>query len=95
MKILALEREKPGVTAGQFEQLSTAEAAQVWQLQQAGILREIYFRADQHTAVLILECKDLKEARRILGSLPFVEAGLIEFEVIPLVPYDGLNRLFA
>ncbi len=95
MKILALERENPGVTAGQFEQFSRAEAAQVWQLQQAGILREIYFRADQRTAVLILECEDLEVARQHLGSLPFVEAGLIEFEVIPLIPYDGLKRLFA
>ena len=29
-----------------------------------------------------------------LGALPLVKAGLIEFELIPLRPYPGLERLF-
>jgi len=94
MKILALEREIPGASIEQFKRHSKSEAARAWELYQAGVLRELYFRADQRTAVLILECKDPEDARQILGTLPFVEADLIEFEIIPLVPYDGFERLF-
>ncbi len=95
MKILALEVERAGATAGDFEPHLRAEAAQAWALQQEGILREIYFRTDQHSAVLMLECADLAQANTVLASMPLVRAGLITFEVIPLGPYDGFERLFA
>ncbi len=71
------------------------EARRVWEMQQSGQLREIYFDADQHNAVLILECAEVEEAHAaVLASLPLVSAGLIEFEIIPLAPYDGFARLF-
>jgi len=95
LKLLALERELPGATAEQFQPLLKDEARRVWELQQSGQLREIYFNADRHTAVLVLECDSIEEARRLLDTLPLVLAGLITFELIPLAPYDGFNRLFA
>ena len=96
MKILALENEVPGTAAVAFTpQLLKEEAARVWELQQSGVLREIYFRADRTDAVLILECADAIEAQRMLGKLPLVREGLIGFEVIPLKPYPGLARLFG
>jgi muconolactone delta-isomerase len=72
-----------------------AEAARVWELWQAGVIREMYFRADQHTAVMLLECEDREEAGQVLRSLPLMKNGLITFEVIPLKPYDGFSRLFS
>jgi muconolactone delta-isomerase len=95
MKFLALEVELPGAGPADFEPHLRAEARRVWDLQQAGTVREIYFRADQHTAVLVLECGDLAEARSALASLPLVAEGLIRFEVLPLAPYPGFARLFA
>jgi muconolactone delta-isomerase len=95
MRILALEREVAGVTAEQFALHLKPEAARAWELLQAGIIRELYFTAGAHTAVLLLECADAAEAGAILATLPLVQAGLITFEVIPLVPYDGFARLFA
>jgi hypothetical protein len=95
MKILALERELPDATAEAFQPLLKDEARGVWELQQSGALREIYFNAEQHTAVLVLECSDIGTARRMLATLHLVEAGLITFDIIPLVPYDGFARLFA
>ena len=94
MKFLALEKELPGATAEKFRSLLRTEAARLWELVQAGTVRETYFRADRHEAVLVLECADLDEARAALASLPLVAAGLIDFEIIPLVPYDGFTRLF-
>ncbi|MBL8130663.1 MAG: superoxide dismutase [Anaerolineae bacterium] len=94
MKVLALEREAPQATAEAFRRHLRAEARQVWALVQQGVVREIYFRADQHTAVLVLECDDAAAARAILDTLPLVQAGLIDFEIIALAPYDGFARLF-
>ncbi len=79
----------PGSTAEQFAPYLKAEARRVWELCQAGTLREIYFRQDWPGAVLSQECADAEEARQALDSLPPVQAGLIAFEIIPCVPIRG------
>jgi muconolactone delta-isomerase len=95
MKILAMEKEIPGITPGQFQAHLAAEAARVWELYQSGQIRELYFRQDRSEAILILECVSVEEADQMLASLPLVKAGLINFDVIPLVPYSGFSRLFS
>lgn len=94
MKILAIEEEIPNTREEAFQPLLKAEAARVWELYQAGIIRELYFHAEHHTAVLVLECSSTAEASELLNTLPLVQARLIQFEVIPLVPYSGFARLF-
>lgn len=95
MKFLAIEQERPGVTAADYTaELKKAEAAKAWELYQAGFIRELYFRQDYPAAILILECVDTAEAQRLLNNLPLVQAGLITFELIPLIPYPGFARLF-
>lgn len=95
MKILAIEQEVPGVTGEDFKPHLKAETSGVWELYQAGVIRELYFRADRSCAVLILECTDIEEARDVLGTLPLVKKGLISFDIIGLAPYPGFSRLFA
>lgn len=96
MKILALERDVPGVDERRFtDELLRTEAATAWEFQQSGVLREAYFRADKHEAVLMLECEGVAAARSVLAGLPLVKAGLIDFELVPLIPYPGYARLFA
>jgi hypothetical protein len=94
MKILAIERNSPNICAEAFQPFLKSEASKVWELYQAGLIREVYFRQDRLEAVLILECAGVEEALEILQSLPLVEDGLIAFDVIPLVPYSGFSRLF-
>jgi len=95
MRILALEIEKPGKNTTDFHPHLGDEARAIWKFVQEDVIREVYFRADRNTAVLLLECADVAEAQHRLASLPLVAAGLIEFEFIPLIPYPGLARLFA
>jgi muconolactone delta-isomerase len=96
MKILAREKEVSGISDDQFTaSLLKEEAKRAWELHQTGIIRELYFRQDRYEAVLILECKDVEEARSVLATLPLVKSGLIAFEIIPLIPYDGFARLFS
>jgi hypothetical protein len=94
MKIIALEHENPGITGADFEPHLKADAAKVYELMQADVIREIYFRRDRAEAVLILECADVESARALLDEMPLVRAGLITFELIPLKPYPGLARMF-
>lgn len=95
MKFLALELESPEAKPADFQPHLRDEARHVWDLQQRDIVREAYFRPDRHTAVLVLECEDLAQAVELTASFPLVRQGLIRFDLIPLVPYSGLSRLFA
>ncbi len=96
MKFLAIEHDPPGVPDEAFTpEILKAEAARAWELHQAGVIRELYFRADRPEAVLVLECAAAHEAQAALDSLPLVQAGLIGFELIPLAAYPGFARLFA
>jgi muconolactone delta-isomerase len=95
MKILAIEHDAPGLTDDDFAPHLADEARRAWELHQSGIIRELYFRADEEAAVLVLECADVQEAQTVLSTLPLVKAGLISFELIPLKAYPGFARLFC
>ncbi len=96
MKLLAIEKEVSGVKDEQFTpELLKLEAGKVWELYQRGQIRELYFSNERQQAVLILECRDITEAKVTLASLPLVKAGLIDFEIITLSPYPGFSRLFS
>ena len=95
MKILALELQKTGTPTDQFADKLKTEAMRVWSLYQDGVVRELYFRQGRSEAVLMLECADAVAARQVIDTLPLVQSGLIDFEVIPLIPYSGFSRLFT
>jgi len=95
MKILALEKDLPGVSESRFtNEILKHEAARAWQLHQSGVIRELYFRADRDAAVLLLECASVDEAREVLSTLPLVKDKLIDFDIVPLAAYPGFARLF-
>jgi hypothetical protein len=96
MKILAIEKEVPGVTEDRFRpELLKAEAVRAWELYEAGVVRELYFRQDRPEAVLVLECPTVEEACAVLNTLPLVQERVIAFDLIPLRAYPGFARLFA
>jgi hypothetical protein len=94
MKIIAIEKEIAGNTPGDFEPFLKEEANHLWQLYNSDVVREVYFRTDSHTAVIIMECDSLFQAKEIVAEFPLVKNKLIGFELIPLKPYDGFERLF-
>ncbi len=94
MKILAIERENPGLTSKDFKPYLDHEAKMVWELYEKGVIREIYFGAEEHNAHIVLECENLEKAQNILNDLPLVRNNLIKFDLTTLIPYNGFNRLF-
>lgn len=94
MKILAIEKENEDINPNEFKKYAKDEAVIVWELYKLDKIREIYFREDENCAVIILECETVNEAKKILSRLPFVKNKLIHFDIIPLKPYPGFERLF-
>ena len=95
MKILALERPTADADEQRIKALRGKEAARVWKLGTQGIIRDMYFRRDTGTSVLILETNDVDEAQDVVNGLPLVVEGLVEFELIPLGHYEPLAMLFV
>jgi len=96
VQVLAIERAVSGVADDAFTAaVLMAEAEHLWELHLAGVVRQSFFRADRHEAVLMLEADSPEAARAVLNTLPLVSAGLIDFEVVPLRAYPGFARLFG
>lgn len=96
MKILALEVENYAVNWQEVDpSLLRAEAKHVYDLQQQNLIRQINFRADTKSAVIEWEAGSVEDVIGYLSKFPLVEAGLIHFDVFPLIPYSGFNRLFG
>lgn len=94
MKILAIEKEVKAVDWNEESQTLVEEAKSVYKMMLTGNLREIYFTENKN-AVIILECEDKLEAKRLLESLPLVQKGIIAFDIMVLQPYSGFSRLMS
>src|SRR5215212_9349877 len=94
VKALAIGHAQPGIRWEHIYPYVGVEAGSVWELYESDRVREFYLRADHRPGVvLVFESDDVSEAERIVAALPIVEAGLLEFEVIPLRPYIGFRAL--
>ena len=95
MKVLAIGHPRSGVRWEDIAPYVGEQARTVWEQYETDQVREFYLRADhQPGAVLVLECDDVMEAERLVAALPIAEAGLLDFELIPLRPYMGFRQLF-
>jgi hypothetical protein len=96
MKILALEKELLGVADDDFtEEILQREARKAWQLYQSDVLRGLYFTP---TSTRPSSSWNASTLRRLDGNWAngrWSVGGLIDFQVIPLVAYDGSARLFG
>ena len=96
MKILVLPKPIEGVSREEMLQYAPAEIQAVWELYKQGIVREFYTRANEpNRVVLFLESASVEAAWDALSTLPFAQLHLIDFDVIPLAPFYGLENLSA
>jgi hypothetical protein len=90
MRFLAIARRKTETFTGQqFQALLDREAERVKELYSEGVFRSVASRGDVKGAVVELECPDAAEARRVIESLPLASNGMLDMELIPLLPYRG------
>lgn len=92
MKILAIEKELKDIDWENKSRTLIEEAKSAYKMFLSGHLREIYFTENKN-AVLVLECEDKLVAKQLLGELPLVRKGIIDFTIMELQPYTGFSRL--
>jgi len=93
MQMLVIPKAAPSAAPDAFDaQLVKAEVDAVLRLYQANVIREIYTRANSRGVVFFLESASLEAAREILSTLPAVERGILDLEIIPLAPFQGFLR---
>jgi uncharacterized protein YciI len=66
--------------------LLQAERDKLHELQRESVVPNAYYRPDGGGVILILQVPSLEEARRRMGELPFVKAGLLVFEFVEVAP---------
>jgi hypothetical protein len=94
MKMFVLPKPVAGVSREEMLRHAPAEIQAVWELYKQGVVREFYTRANEpNKVVLILESASVEAAQDILATLPFAQLQLIDFDVIPLAPFFGLEHL--
>ncbi len=90
MQFLALTRRRSETfTDAQFAEFADVEAARARELYAQGRVRSIYTRGDRPGAAIVLEAADAEEAAALAASLPFAQRGMLEIQIIPLLPYRG------
>lgn len=95
MQHLAILRMRADATEADQAAVRDAEVRKVWELVKADKIRSIHFMSGPgRGAVLMVEAADTGEAGRCIAALPAVKAGLLEPEIIGLVPFHGYEALF-
>jgi muconolactone delta-isomerase len=69
-----------------------AEGQRVKELYVAGILRQVWKRADMGGAAILWEAASEAEVREACESLPLFKAGMLDIvALVPLEPYAGFG----
>jgi hypothetical protein len=90
MRFLAIVRRKnEEFTDEQIAAYLEPEAERVRDLYTQGVFRAVFSRGDVKGAVVELECASLEEAYRVMETMPFAQQGMIDIQIIPLLPYRG------
>jgi hypothetical protein len=86
---------KAGVTREGVMAVMPAEVRATAELYLKGKIREWYSRGDGRGAVLLLDTKDVAEARAIVDGLPLGKADLMDHDYIAVGPLAPLGLLMA
>lgn len=95
MLFLMIARVVEGTPVEQLLPLAKPEAAKIWEYYAADQLRSVYYFEDMSGAVLLYDAANLAEAQAAADQFPMNQAGVLQFEVIPLKPYLGIEQLFV
>jgi hypothetical protein len=90
MRFLAIVRRRgEAFTDEQIAAYLEPEAERVRALYTQGVFRAVYSRGDVKGAVVELECDSPDEASDVMQTMPFAQQGMIDVQIIPLLPYRG------
>ena len=94
-KLLAIGTFTAKGSPDRWKPLLSAEVRDTVRLYLAGKIDQWYLKQDQSGVVFMMNVTDPKEALELLGKFPFGQAGLMEFQIIPLGPIAPLRVLLT
>ena len=94
-KLLAIGSFTAKGTPERWKPLLPSEVRDTVRLYLTGKIDQWYLKQDQSGVVFIMNVTDPKEALALLGQFPFGQAGLMEFQIIPLGPIGPLRVLLS
>lgn len=91
--VLTMLSPKPGVIPEQIMKIMPAEIHATVPLYLDGKIQQWYMRGDGRGVIFLLNCKDVEEARALIGNLPLSQANLVDEQFIPVGPLLPLGML--
>lgn len=93
MRVICVAKRNPEGKPEDFAALADKESQTAMRFAVDDFVREIYSIADGSGAVIIVEAESAEAAKTKLSELPFVKAGLLSIEYIPIKAYRALAKL--
>jgi hypothetical protein len=91
--VLTIITPKQGVTVDQIMKIMPAEIRATVPLYLDGKIQQWFTRGDGRGVILLLNCKDVEEARALIESLPLSKENLVDEQFIPVGPLLPLGML--
>jgi hypothetical protein len=92
-KILAIGHWTPKATMAGVTHLLPNEVRDTVRLYLDGVIDQWFIQQDNSGVVFLLNVTDADKAHRLLEKLPLGQAGLMEFQLLPLGPISALGSL--
>jgi hypothetical protein len=89
-KLLAIGSFTAKATPDVWQPILPSEVRETVRLYLAGKIDQWFVKQDQSGVVFIMNLTDPKQAHDLLDKLPLGQAGLMEFQLIPLSPLRAL-----
>jgi muconolactone delta-isomerase len=91
MQFLSISQRRKGFAEEEYAGLAEQESERARELYAAGLIRQIWHRADIPGACLLWEAEDEDQVREVWKTFPFAQAGMTDVTLIPLKPYGGFK----
>ncbi len=91
MQFLSISQRREGFAEEEYAGLAEQESERARELYTAGLIRQIWHRADTPGACLLWEAEGEEQVREVWKTFPFAQAGMTEVTLIPLKPYGGFR----
>jgi hypothetical protein len=91
--VLTILTPKAGATVEQIMKIMPAEIRATVPLYLDGKIQQWFTRGDGRGVILLLNCKDVAEARALIESLPLLKENLVDEQFIPVGPFLPLGIL--
>ena len=91
MQFLSISQRRKGFAEEEYASLAEQESERASELYAAGLIRQIWHRADMPGACLLWEADDEEQVHEKWKTFPFAQAGMTAMLLIPLKAYGGFR----